>query len=183
MRATSAAFRSDLNNLDSFMSSCNSNIETFSTHVNHAVASLQARGERVDDLLTNLFKGYKIASDAEILASIDLWESNWMHGDDLTPELLMTKSLKDYNMKVLWKTWGQHSDDQRSIMYLTAELQTIKDLNIQLSVSGLRNIQKKDTPGTSGTKRYNPIDPKYAWRSFRGEQTPTTLNMFNNTYN
>ena len=75
-RATSAAFRSDLSNLGSFMSSCNSNIETFNTHVNHAVGSLQARGERVDDLLINLFKGYKIATDIKFVASIDLWESN-----------------------------------------------------------------------------------------------------------
>ena len=56
-RATPLAFRSDLSNLDSFMSSCNSNIETFITYVNYAVGSLQARGERVDDLLTSIFKG------------------------------------------------------------------------------------------------------------------------------
>ena len=106
-RATSVAFRSDLSNLDSFMSSRNSNIEICNTHVSHAVGSLQARDERVDDLLTNIFKGYKIPSDVKVVASIDLWESNWMQRDDLTPELLMTITLNDYNMKVLRKTWGQ----------------------------------------------------------------------------
>ena len=106
-RATSAVFRSDLSNLDSFMSSCNSNIETFNTHVNHAVGSLQDREERVDALLTNLFKGYKISSDVKFVASIDLWEINRMQGDDLTPELLMTNPLNDFSMKVLRKTWGQ----------------------------------------------------------------------------
>ena len=74
-RATSAAFGSDLSNLDSFMSSYNSNIDTFNTHVNHTVGILQARGERVDDLLTNLLKGYKIAPDVKFVGSIDLWES------------------------------------------------------------------------------------------------------------
>ena len=77
-RATSAAFIYDLGNLDFFMSSCNSNIETFNAYVNHAVRSLQARGDRVNDLLTNLFKRYKIATDVKFVASIDLWESNWM---------------------------------------------------------------------------------------------------------
>ena len=67
-----SAFKSNLSSLNSFMSSCNSNIETFNTHVNHAVGSLQARGERVDDLLTNIFKGYKVASDAKIVAIINL---------------------------------------------------------------------------------------------------------------
>ena len=81
---------------------------------------------RVDDLLTNLFKGYKISSDVKFVANIDLWESNWMQGDDLTSEIIMTKYLNDYNMKVLCKTWGKQSDDQHSIVALTAELQTIK---------------------------------------------------------
>ena len=75
-RAISAAFISDLSNLNSFMSNCNSDIETFNNHVNHAVVSLQARGERLDNLLTNLFKGYKIGTDVKFVASINLWESN-----------------------------------------------------------------------------------------------------------
>ena len=75
-RATSAAFRIDLSNLDSFMLSYNSNIETFNTHVNHAVGNLQARGKRLDDLLTNVFKGYKTASDIKFVASIDIWGSS-----------------------------------------------------------------------------------------------------------
>ena len=54
---TSVELRDDLSNLDSFMSSFNSNIETFNSHVNHTVGSLQARRELFDDLLTNLFKG------------------------------------------------------------------------------------------------------------------------------
>ena len=85
----------------------------------------------------NLFKGYKISSDIKFVASIDLWESNWIQGDDLTPKLLMKKSLNNCNMEVLHKTWGQQSDDQRSIVVLKAELQTIKDSNIQLSASFL----------------------------------------------
>ena len=105
-----------------------------------------------------------------------------MQGDDLTPELLMTKSLNDYNMKVLRKTWGQQSNDQRSIVALIAELQTIKESNIQLSASALRNIQRKTPSDTSGAKKYNPYDPKDACRLFRGEGSPTTLNKFNNTY-
>ena len=75
-RAASVVLRSDLSNLDSFISSCNFNIKTFNTDGNHVVGSLQARGERVDDLLTNILKGYKGATDVKFVASIDLWESN-----------------------------------------------------------------------------------------------------------
>ena len=86
-----------------------------------------------------------------------------MQGDELTSELLMTKSLNDYNMKILRKTWGQQSYDQLSIVSLTVDLQTIKESNIQLSASVLSNIKKKVPSDTSvATKRYNPNDPKHA---------------------
>ena len=62
-RDISDAFRSDLSNLDSFISSCNSNIETFNSDINYAIGSLQVRGECVDDLLTNILKGRKITCD------------------------------------------------------------------------------------------------------------------------
>ena len=107
-----------------------------------------------------------------------------MQGDDLTSKLLIMNSLNDYNIKVLRKTWGQHSDDQRCIVALITELQTIKDSNIRLTASVLRNIQKKtpsDAPGT--TKRYNPNILKHAWRSVRGKGSHITLNKLNNTYN
>ena len=75
-RVTSTAFRVDLSNLDSSLSSYSSNIETFNTNVNHTVNSLQARGERVNALITILFKGYKFTSDIKYVSSIDLWEIN-----------------------------------------------------------------------------------------------------------
>ena len=127
------------------------------------MGSLQARGERGDYLLTNIFKEYKVASDIKFIASIDLWESNWIQGDDLTSELIMTKSFNDYNMKVLRKTWWQQSDDKRSIVSLTAELQIVKDSNIK-TASILRGIKKNSPADTSGsTKRYNLNDLKHAW--------------------
>ena len=86
-------------------------------------------------------------------------------------------------MKILRNTWGQQSDDQRSIVTLTAELQTIKDSNIQLSASVLRNIQKKKPSDSSGPKKYNPNELKHVWRSVRRECSSATLNKFNNTYN
>ena len=107
IRATSAEFRSDLSNLDSFLSRCSSNIETFNNHVNHEVDSFQAREERVDDLLTNIFKEYKVASNIKFVSSIDLWERSWIQGDDIKSDFLMTKSLNGYNVKVLRKTWRQ----------------------------------------------------------------------------
>ena len=71
-KTTSASFRADFINLESLMSSCNSNIEIFNNHFDHDVGSFQARGEQVDDLLTNLFKGYNAATDVKVVSNINL---------------------------------------------------------------------------------------------------------------
>ena len=56
-RATAAAFRRDLSNLDIYMATCNSNIELLNEHINTAVGGLSARAEWFADSMTNLFKG------------------------------------------------------------------------------------------------------------------------------
>ena len=133
-RATAAAFRRDLSNLDIFMATCNSNIELFNEHINTAVEGLKARDERVDDLMTHLFKGYKIANDIKFVAYIELQETQYMQGSDLSTDLLMTQALNDYNTKIISNTWGAPSDEQRQIVALSAELKTIKDNNIEFLV-------------------------------------------------
>ena len=67
-------------------------------------------------------------------------------------------------------------------MALTVKLQTSKESTIQLSASVLRKIRRKTPSDISGAKKYNPNDPNHAWRSVRGEDSPTTLNKINTTY-
>ena len=159
-RATAAAFRRDLSNLDIFMATCNSNIELFNEHVHTAVDGLRARDERVDDLMTHLFKGYKIASDIKFVAYIELQETQYMQGSSLTTDLLMTQALNDYNTKLISNTWGAPSDEQRQIVALSAELKTIKDNNIELSRSVLDKLRKN--------KERRAQQQDEPWRTLRG---------------
>ena len=159
-RATAAAFRRDLSNLDIFMATCNSNIELFNEHVNTAVEGLKARDERVDDLMTHLFKGYKIANDIKFVAYIELQETQYMQGSDLSTDLLMTQALNDYNTKIISNTWGAPSDEQRQIVALSAELKTIKDNNIELSRSMLDKLKR-----TKDRRSQQQDEP---WRTLRG---------------
>ena len=165
-RATAAAFRRDLSNLDIFMATCNSNIELFNDHVSTAVDGLKARDERVDDLMTHLFKGYKIASDIKFVAYIELQETQYMQGSDLTTDLLMTQALNDYNTKIISNTWGAPSDEQRQIVALSAELKTIKDDNIELSRSVLNKLKDKKR------KSQQQDEP---WRTIRGTGPDTMV--------
>ena len=167
-RATSAAFRRDLANLDVYMATCNSNIEAFNEHVNTAVEGLNTRAERVDDLMTHLFQGYKIAGDIKFVAYIELQETQYMQGSSLSTELLMTQALNDYNTKILNNTWGAPSDEQRKIVALSAELKSIKDNNIELSKTVLDKI-KKPPRDARKTKEQD------TWKSERGTGPPTMV--------
>ena len=55
-RATSTYLRENLTNLDTYMSTVNSDIENFNHYVKMNVDGLKARGEQTDDLMINLFK-------------------------------------------------------------------------------------------------------------------------------
>ena len=55
----------------------------------------------------------------------------------------MTHALNDYNNKLVDNTWGAHSNEQRQIGALTAELKTINNNNIELSRSILSKLKEK----------------------------------------
>ena len=89
------------------MSTCNSNIGTFNKYVSSTVSGLEARNEEIDDLLTQLFAGYKIASDTKFVAYTELQETQCMQGSPLSAELLMIQALNYYKNKII-KKLGVH---------------------------------------------------------------------------
>ena len=62
--ATTQQIRDSLGNLDSYMRHVKSNITMFNQHVCLLLDSLHAHGETTNNLLTNLFKGYKAATNS-----------------------------------------------------------------------------------------------------------------------
>ena len=63
MNATTQSIRMKLGNLDDYIIKIDSDITKFNSYAKLLVNSLEARGERTKDLLTQLFKGYLAASD------------------------------------------------------------------------------------------------------------------------
>ena len=66
-RSTANHLRENLINLGSYMSTVNSYIENFNQYVKVNVDGIKARGERIDDLINNLFKAYQVASYGEFV--------------------------------------------------------------------------------------------------------------------
>ena len=66
-RATASHLRENLTNLDSYISTVDSNIRLFNQYVKVNREGLKARGESTDDIMVNLFKGYLNAADREFI--------------------------------------------------------------------------------------------------------------------
>ena len=62
-QATAAFIRQQLAALDEYIGTVDSDIKKFNTHVNSLTRDLERRRQKSTDVLTNLFKGYKAASD------------------------------------------------------------------------------------------------------------------------
>jgi hypothetical protein len=79
-RATVTAVRTKLSSLDRAMRELESDVEKFNHHVLSVISLLYAQGEQTQDLLLNLFKGYKACKDAEFVEYIKKKEDTYEEG-------------------------------------------------------------------------------------------------------
>jgi hypothetical protein len=147
-RATASLLRENLSSLDTYMAKIQSNIEEFNKYIKVNWEGLKARGERCDDLMINLFKGYQAASDREFVRYINQKKDAYDDGSDLTPEQLMTFALNKYEVLTKQDLWNAKTAEQEQIVALSAELGKIKDVNLKLA----RTLQSN---GRGANKRPN----------------------------
>ena len=87
--ATTRILREELNKLDAFMVSIDSDITKFNKQVKNIIEQLHARGETTQDLLANLFKAYKAASDKGFVEYIQKKQDEYDEGKEVHPDKLM----------------------------------------------------------------------------------------------
>ncbi len=157
--ATTAQLRTALTQLDAAMVTYAHDIKKFNEYVQGLVQSLAARGQRSDDLLINLFKGYKACADHKFLAYIELKESEYEEGKDITPNELMHLALNKYLARVEKKMWKAPSVEQQKILALEAELKRLKGAkkpNANSNSSDKKPAGKKDEKTRPDRKREKP---------------------------
>eukprot|EP00957_Ditylum_brightwellii_P212001 15366843-Ditylum_brightwellii.AAC.1 len=89
-RATASHLRENFTNPDVYTTMVNSSINLFNQYVKQHQEGLKARGESTDDLMTNLFKAYLVASDGSFVRYIYIKKDTYDDGGDITVETLMT---------------------------------------------------------------------------------------------
>lgn len=143
-KATTFHLREQLTNLDTYMVTVESNVETFNNHVKKFRAGLRFRGERTDDLLINLFKGYYAAADKEFVSYMRTHKDRYSDGEDYTEEQLLNLALNKYTDLKREGKWTTLSSDQENIVALSADIEAIKRSNLQLA-KGLIKGRKYQT--------------------------------------
>ena len=104
--ATISLTRHLLATLDVKMIDLNSNIDEFNIYVQELRNKLTRYGTTSEDMLVNLFRGYKAAADRSFHQYILDIERDYQYGDrDLTTEELMTKALTAYQVEKEKGAW------------------------------------------------------------------------------
>ena len=155
-RATISSVRTKLSSLDKSMRDFDSDIEKFNEYVIELENKLQARGQVTQDLLVNLFKGYKICRDLEFVKYIKKKEDFYEEGGDVTADQLMEWALNKFKSRKESNVWCQKTNEEETIIALQAQVQSL------LKGSGTKPTGGASTKDQKKTKKAKN-DGKPAW--------------------
>jgi len=125
--ATTSDIRLKLSSLDEYIGTIGSDIVKFNGYVMLLISSLNARGHKTEDLMTNLFKGYLAASDKVFVEYMSKKKDDWE--DDTTEyttqSLMQIAANKFKNLKAKGN-WNAPSESEEKILALEAEVKNLK---------------------------------------------------------
>ena len=161
--ATLASIRTKLTDLDRYLPSIGHDILKFNTYVKLLVDGIRLRGETMQDLLVNLFKGYMACSDSEFVAYMKCKLDYFEEGNSLEPDNLMKNAAEKYKTLLQQGLWNAPDANEEKILALQAEINKMKKSNQKSSKKGSKKTDTKTT------KKERP-----AWFNSRPKETELT---------
>ena len=164
--ATTQSIWMKLSNLDDHMMKISSNITQFNGYVKLLVRSLQARGQRVEALLTHLFKGYLAASDKNFVKYINDKKDRYEEGIEMDADRLMQLADNKYRLLKERDEWDAPTAEEEKIMALQAAVENLtrkskKRKNTEPKSSDKTGNLKNKRNNKQKGKNQNP--PKPSW--------------------
>ena len=160
-RATVTVIRTRLSSLDTKISDVQDNVIELNEYVKTQQAGLQARGERTEDLLVNLFKAYKSCKDQEFVKWSREKQDRYNEGQDITPEELMTLADNKYQSLLDEGAWLQQSDEQKRIVAMTAKINSWE--KNKGKKTDAKKGQANDKKDNKRGKKNNKKKGRFAW--------------------
>jgi hypothetical protein len=141
------------------------NIIELNAFVKLQQVGLEAKGERTDDLLVNLFKAYKACQGAEFKTWVKRAEHNYNKGTNNTPEELMTLADIKYQSLIDSETWLQQTEDQKRIVAMAAQIQSLeKSKTTTVKKDGKNGATTSKNPKKNKKDKNSKKNAKYAWK-------------------
>jgi hypothetical protein len=169
-RATASQLRENVTNLDSYMSTVDSNIELFNQHVKLNRDGLTARGDASDNLTINQFKAYLCVTDRDFGRYTRNKKNSYDDGQDFTVEQLLAMSLLKFQIIKDSGKWNSISPEQEQIVALASEVTHLKDHNLKLTKNSKpiksKNSWEKPKQYGKGKKpsKKSADEEKWAWK-------------------
>ena len=151
--ATTQNIRSKLSSLDRYIVTIGNDVTKLNSYVKVLCLSLAARGEKTEDLLTNLFKAYLSVSDKTFVQYISRKLEGYEEGDDIDSTKLM--QLADMKFRILKERgqWDAPSEEEKKILALqteidfqTREINKLKRVSVPQTVARKGSHQRKHRP-------------------------------------
>ena len=126
------------------------------------VYQLQSRGESIQHLTVNLFKGYEAAADKLFVSYIHLKKFEYNKGGSIDVDKLMSHAENQYTEIIRAKEWHQPPKENQEILVLTAEIKVLKKQylngergNRPRNLDKNKNAWKKGVPKEGEVKLIN----------------------------
>jgi hypothetical protein len=144
--ATVSTIRLNLTSLDDYIRKNGSDLVAFNAYVQSQVDGLSARGQTTQDLIVNLFKGYKAVSDEPFKNYLQQIENGHEDGSmTITAPLLMNRAVNFYKNKLTREEWEEPSDAQKEVLALRAQVETLSKASDRKQVT-FELPKEKSTP-------------------------------------
>jgi hypothetical protein len=148
--ATISLTRHQLATLDTKMIDLNSNIREFNIYVQELRTRLTQYGATSEDVLVNLFRGYKAARDNNFNKYINFVEQSYHYGDlAINADQLMNKALTAYQVELDKGSWGELSKNEQMIHALQSEVKGLKDSKLTVDTGKKKGKGKGKGKGKS----------------------------------
>jgi hypothetical protein len=166
--ATALHLRTELSNLDKYMSKVGNDVQKFNQHVKLTIDKLGTRGQTSEDLLANLFKGYMACPDNEFKDFVKAEKRKYQQEtsstlDKMTSRKLMDLAQIEYLNSIRAGTWNAPSPEQEEIIALRATVQDLqkKAAKAQKARSNKSNQSGQSNKNSSENKRSNRKKPSW----------------------
>jgi len=138
----------------------NSDVTQFNNFVKAQLDALQARGETLNDIMVNLFKGYTAITDSQFKQYISQKINEYVKGSNITKELLMNLAENKYRTLLRAGEWRTPDEDQKEVLALRAQIEDLMKKKGN-HWSAKMDWKKKALSNLQATKTYK--NQEYNW--------------------